>query len=441
MKNTLILIIGIFYLFAASLYAQTCNPTNTSGCPSSYPGTQGSTTPVAITGTGYTENGVTTASIDTFWGVEYNHSVCPWSAPVGGNQSSCDISVVMPHEAPLNPNNYEALICIHGGGGWAGGTAANDCFASSNGPLQRSILYVQTHLGEANALGKKGIVIILINYRETINGTGGQNNYYAQWQDVKCATWTVIGSSTYPVNKSVIGVYGPSWGGTLAALLTLTPDNQYTPSCPVSAPSTPPVYRTVAAWPAVSWFYSASGTFGNGSYDNVTLTCAYQNALIGQMYLNTDPTITGHCPSPAPPTIESTIQAHCSGMSPSCDPAWNIRSTSTSVLNNSKILFQFGTPSNNCATGDCLVMPYWNTNGITTGTTGGAAGGNLYNVIASYAALGIDIRPYAQILYPAIIHEGDASLWPSPSQIDALNLIMHTPPGSSNLNGTLSTDQ
>jgi hypothetical protein len=116
----LVVLTGVLWLPHSSS-AQTCNPSDTSGCPAHWPGRHGSTTPTVIPGTGYTINGVTTASVDVFWGIPYNPSVCPFVPPVDGNQSGCDISWVMPHEAPVNPNNYEIIYCMHQGGGSSGG--------------------------------------------------------------------------------------------------------------------------------------------------------------------------------------------------------------------------------------------------------------------------------------------------------------------------------
>lgn len=410
MKHRFFLLVSIvgFFVIGPSGFAQTCNPSNTSGCPASFPGFRTSTTPTAVPGTGYTINGVTTASVDVFWGVPYNRTVCPYNPGSGGKQSSCDLAVVMPHEAPSNPNNYEIVFCFHGGGGSNGGVELSDCWASDTGPVQQSVLYVQKYLGTANAVGGKGIVLILVNYRLTAGGGSyGTNSFPAQWQDAKCAVWHVLAnSSTFPGNRSLIGMYGPSWGGTMAWWAAETPDNAYAPSCDSPAPATDPQYRVVSAWPALDWLYPLN----NGSFDNVNLTNGYQEAIIGQMNSN----------------VESTIQANCAALSPSCDPVENIVSTNLAVYQNVQAMFQFGSYGNSCATADCLVMPYWNTLGVTEGTTGRAPGGNLYNLATAFDGLSMPIRPYMQILWPNCYHECDTASTPSGSQIDAFNFLMMT---------------
>lgn len=416
--SLIVVVAGVLWLAPAGA-AQTCNPANVSGCPSFWPGARGSTSPTAIPGTGYTANGVTTASVDVFWGVEYNHPVCPFSAGTGGNQSSCDITVVMPHEAPGNPNNYEIVFCFHGGGSSSGGNEFSDCWAHGPGPVQQSIVYVQQYLGTPNAVGGKGIVLILVNYRLTLGGGAyGTNSFPAQWQDAKCAVWHVLAnSSTFPGNKSLIGMYGPSWGGTLVWWAAETPDNAYAHSCDSPVPQKEPQFRIVASWPALDWLYPLN----NGSYDNVTQTRAYINAIIGQMNSN----------------VEGTIQANCASMSPSCDPVENIVSANLAVYENVQAMFQFGSYGNSCVTADCLIMPYWNTLGVTTGTTGGAPGGNLYNLAAAFDGLSVPVRPFMQILSPNCIHECDTTSTPSGSQTDAFNFLLmtaHTTSGG--LNGS-----
>src|ERR1039458_5628793 len=87
--------------------------------PGSYPGTQGSATPSAISGTSCTNKGVTTASIDVIWGIPYKTTV-GYVAPSGSNQSSQDLMWVGPHECETTPNNCEIIFYWHGGGGYSG---------------------------------------------------------------------------------------------------------------------------------------------------------------------------------------------------------------------------------------------------------------------------------------------------------------------------------
>ena len=405
-----------------SLGAQTCNPSNTSGCPTTISGTPGSTTPTAITGTTWTANGVTD-SVDVINQAEYNHNACPSTNTTGGG--GCTLTVFMPHACNgVACADHEIIYVPHGGGGSAGNAASSDGFAVGGGCCQQSILYVQQYLGRPNAVGGKGIIIVQLNYRLTDAGVGdGVNVFPAQWQDTKCGLWHILANSaTFPGNKTLIGFYGPSWGAQLVEWNVLTADNAYTTSCDSSAPGSPPVYRAVAAWAPTTWMTPN----GNSSFDNVNQTCAYQNAIIGQLYLGTDAAITGHCNAGnqpqtyTPSTVEATLQSHYTATTPLPDLIGFLPSTRLSIINNASMLFQFGTPSNSCATGDCLVMPYWNTLGITTLTTGGAAGGNLYALATAYNSISGAPHPFMQVLYPAIIHEGQ----PLTSQTDAFNFLL-----------------
>jgi hypothetical protein len=429
--------LALLFILAApcSGFASNCNPTDVSGCPTTFSGSQGSTTPTAITGTGYTTGGVTTASIDTMWGIEYNHSVCPYNA--GG--SDCTVQVFMPHEcAGVACADHEKVFCMHGGGGSAGSSYSGDCFANvGSGCCQSSILYVQRLLGTPNAVGGKGIVLIVIDYRLTTPSGGlGVATFPAQWQDAKCSVWHVIaGGSTFPGSNSTIGFYGPSWGGTMVFWAALTSDTAYTSSCDSSAPGTDPKYRVVAAWPALDWLCAPGGgtgcTYGNGSYDNTGAagggTQAYINAVKSQMNSAT----------------EATIQSNCSATgSYGCDPFQNIASGNAAVLANAQVLYQFGsiTSYNACTSGDCLIMVCWGLSGCT-GAAAGAAGGNLVNTEAQYIAQ-TTLRPFMQILtYPGgCIHECDtthAGTAISPSQVDAFNFLMGTAqPMGGNIGGT-----
>ena len=119
----------------------------------------------------------------------------------------------MPHEAPGNPNNYEIIWDWHGGGGSAGGTQV----VQTPAVIQNAILIVQQYLGTPNAVGGKGIVLAIPNYRLTSQGgIAGTNTYPAQWQDAKCAAWHVLANSaTFPGNKTLMGSYGTSWGAVM----------------------------------------------------------------------------------------------------------------------------------------------------------------------------------------------------------------------------------
>jgi hypothetical protein len=400
MRNSILIaaLLATFWLPHPSS-AQICNPSNTSGCPANWLGRHASTTPTAIPGTGYTINGVTTASIDEFWGVEYNHSVCPIAMPpVNGNQSGCDIAWVMPHEAPSNPNNYEIIYCMHGGGGSLGGVQADGCWGDGT-PIQESILKVQRYLGTPNAVGGKGIVLALVNYRLTAtNGVPGTNSFPAQWQDAKCAVWHVLANPTiFPGNKSLIGMYGASWGATMVRWASATPDNLYPPSCDSPAPSTPPQFRVVESWNPMAWMYP----FGNSGWDNSIQ--ALRNAMMQEL----------NC------TSEGACEASCALLN--CDPIANTVSANMATYLNVQEMHQYGAA-------DTLIIPKWG--------SGASQGGNLYGTATAYAALSPPLHPYLELL-PNCIHVCDTTSDNSPSETDAFNfLIMTAQTTSGGLGGT-----
>jgi hypothetical protein len=454
LMKTLILIAALFC--SAPAFGVVCTPADVSGCPTTIPGTPGSTTPAAITGTTWTANGVTD-SVDVINQAEYNHPVCPGTNTTGGG--GCTLTVFMPHACNgVACADHEIIYVLHGGGGSQGNATNSDGFANAGtGCCQTSILKVQQLLGSPNAVGGRGSIVVQLNYRLTDAGVGdGVNVFPAQWQDAKCGLWHMLAnSSTFPGNKTLIGLYGPSWGAILVGWVAQTPDNAYTASCDSSAPGTPPTYRAVAAWTPINWLTPT----GNAAFDNVNQTCAYQNAVIGQLYLGTDTAITGHCvqgtqpQSYTPSTVEATLQSHYAGFSPLPDLAGSIPTTSLAVLSNAQMLYQFGTPSNVSTAGDILVMPYWNTKGITTLTTGGAAGGNLWALADAYKSTGV--HPFMQILAASpgafscggvatggVCHEGDTTQTlpvVSPSQIDAFNFLLGTaqPLGNAGMGGNL----
>jgi hypothetical protein len=393
----LLLILGL--LLPAVAVAQNCNPSDTSGCPIHWPGRSGSTTPTVVPGTGYTSNGVTTASVDVFWGVSYNPSICPWVPAVNGDQSSCDISWVMPHEAPANPNNYEIIYCMHQGGGSAGGVQAGGCWGDGT-PLQESILKVQQYLGTPNAVGGRGIVLALVNYRLTASeGVPGINTFPAQWQDAKCSVWHVLAnSSTFPGNKSLIGMYGASWGAAMVRWAAVTPDNLYAPSCDSPAPATDPQFRVVESWNPMAWMYP----FGNSGWDNSIQTL--QNAMMEQL----------NC------TSEGTCEASCANLN--CDPIHNTVTANIATYLNVQEMHQYGAA-------DTLIIPKWG--------SGATQGGNLYGTAAAYAALSPPLHPYLELL-PNCIHVCDTNLDNSPSEVDAFNFLLmtgHTTSGGLNGSG------
>jgi hypothetical protein len=307
--------------------------------------------------------------------------------PVNGNQSGCDIAWVMPHEAPSNPNNYEIIYCMHGGGGSLGGVQADGCWGDGT-PIQESILKVQRYLGTPNAVGGKGIVLALVNYRLTAsNGVPGTNSFPAQWQDAKCAVWHVLANpSIFPGNKSLIGMYGASWGATMVRWAAVTPDNLYPPSCDSPAPSTPPQFRVVESWNPMSWMYP----FGNSAWDNSIQTI--RNAMMQQLNCNS----------------EGSCEASCANLN--CDPIANTVTTNMATYLNVQEMHQYGAA-------DTLIIPKWG--------VGATQGGNLYGTAAAYSALSPPLHPYLELL-PNCIHVCDTTLDNSPSETDAFNFLLMT---------------
>jgi hypothetical protein len=304
----------------------------------------------------------------------------------------------MPHEAPGNPNNYEIIYCMHQGGGSAGGVQAIGCWGDGT-PVQQSILKVQQYLGTPNAVGGKGIVLALVNYRLTAaEGVPGTNSFPAQWQDAKCSVWHVLAnSSAFPGNKSLIGMYGASWGAAMVRWAAVTADNLYQPSCDSPAPATDPQYRAVESWNPMSWVYP----FGNSGWDNSIQTL--QNAVMEQL----------NCSS------EGACESNCATLN--CDPLHNTVTANIATYLNVQEMHQYGSA-------DILIIPKWG--------SGATQGGNLYGTAAAYAALSPPLHPYLELL-PNCGHVCDTNLDNSPSENDAFNfLLMTAQTTSGGLNGS-----
>jgi hypothetical protein len=296
----------------------------------------------------------------------------------------------MPHEAPGNPNNYEIVLCYHEGGGSLGGVQASGCLGDGT-PIQEAILEVQRFLGTPNAVGGKGIVLGLINYRLTNFSAvpSAPNLFPTQWQDAKCPVWYILANpSSFPGNKSLIGIYGPSWGAIMAWWAAATPDNAYPPSCAASAPSTEPQFRIVNAWNPMAWL----NAFGNAGYDHGNV--AFQHAMQGQ--LNS--------------ANRGVMQSNCDGMTPGCDPANGIVQANIAVYQNVQVMMQFGA-------NDPVVVPSWG--------SGPTQGGNMYQVASAFAALSPPIHPFLELI-PNCAHICDIGTINSPSQADAFNFLLMT---------------
>ncbi len=391
-----LLIAGLLACAVSARANGTCAyPSTTSGCPPSWAfAKQGVTTPTAIANTAYTgANGVSTAGLYVQHGLVYNNA-CGYSAPVSNVQSSCDITVVAPMECYSSlggsPGSCYVVFCIHGGAFAVNGNDYEGCWGDST-IAQEDIFYVQKYLGVPNPVGNK-IAIVTVDYRLIAQSGGlGTNSYPIQWQDGKCALWyTIANSSIMPFSTSIMGIYGPSAGGTLAMWAALTPDNYYNnPGCNASPPATDPQYRIAAAWPFVSWIYPYNNTVSNNS-------TGAQNVVRSEMDAN----------------AIASIKTNCGSTTPTCDPAENILlggSSTNTALKNAQVLYQFGS----C---DMTVIPYWNSN----------TGGNLYNLAAAYAGGGSGLNPFME-LFPSSVgctHEATIGHIDGAAQIDAFNFLL-----------------
>jgi hypothetical protein len=396
----------------APAFGQTCvYPSGT--CPANFSGVpQGNTTPTLIPNSAYTgQNGVSTSGLDVLHGITYNPSVCGYAAPVGDVQSSCDITAVFPHECIASPSSCYPIICHHPGGSYRWGTDYNGCLG--DGTIVTEAAYkVDQLLGVPNPSGGNRAAFIMVNTRLVADPTAspnyGTNNFPAMWQDAKCAmAYMAANPSIFPFNFSVVGLYGASWGSILVGYTVLTPDNAYTWSCSVAAPTTDPKYRAVMGWVPMAPLYN-DGALGNACWQNCT--AAFQDTIIGNMGW------TG--------ATLGTVETNDATLSPySYDQAQNIflaSAGSLAALKNVQMLWQFGGA-------DTLVPPYWP-------TTPPYTGGNLYSTAYAFAN-STSLRPFFELL-PGCIHTCDITTIASPSQIDGFNFLMGTAnTGSGGLGG------
>lgn len=388
---SVLLFIGLVCGFPHHAHAVTCNPTDISGCPASdCPATANVLTSAAVPGTAWTQDGVSTASVDCYKSIEYNNVNCPITNP-GGSQ--CLIDFWMPHEAPSNPNNYELIICYHGGGFTVGNRQS--CWGDGFNP-NVNITKVQELLGTPNAVGGKGVVIVSVDYRLAVSA--GTNTFPAQWQDAKCAIWYLLangGNSTFPFNKSLIGMYGPSAGGTVAWWAGSTPDNLYTTACP-SSPSVPTNgYRVVSAWPAMNFMLPTGFSNWECSNNNVaTVQPAWEQIL--------------NCSS------QATCRTQASSLN--ADEVSNISQGNIAAFKRSQQMFQFGLT-------DQLILPYYSASTQCTSN-----GGNVVGAMNAYQALSPAINPVVELL-PNCAHECDLMNLNAPSVTDAFSFLLNRSSG------------
>ena len=365
--------------------------------------TQGSTTFVALAGTGCTSvNGVTVASVDVVWGIEYNHGVCPYAASSGGNQSTCDYMVLAPHQCVGNPSLCYGIIYDHGGGGYSGTNGENGDASAGlcpTGGATGIVQCLQQLVGRPTPTGGNLTAFLLPNYRLTGNGGVPVNGvtFPANWQDAKCALWHALANpSTFPVSHTIMGSYGGSWGAFMTFERTLVPDNAYTASCDSSPPSVEPFFFSEMDWPVTT----AVAPNGDSGIDNTQLTCALMNSWIVQLMFSSDsPTSCSLANAATERTRCAAFGAH------GCDPFSNIVAGNAATVTNVKARFGYGSPGTTCGNTttngpDCLTCPYWNDgkSSCGTGTTGGSEGGQLYTLAAAYASAGLPM-PTMDIYY------------------------------------------
>lgn len=363
-------------------FAGVCNPTSHvtgTGCPVLCPATLGSTTPVTIPGTAWTQQGpdgviVSTSGIDCTIEVAYGTgSTC--AITMSGNflHEGCFYSSFWAH----GQTNVMPLFMWHGGGFVAG--TAEGAMGNINGTddTGRMIVETQLHMADPNVAGTRGYLMIAPSY--TLAANTAATAFPMQWQQAKCAYWTAVANpSWWPTAEwSVIGAYGPSAGAPFAWWMAATSDTAYTASCPVSAPTTPPARWLVGAWFPTD-FMAPTGT---ANWDKTFDSSAMVSALQGLF----------NCVG------VSACRTAAALVNP--EPYLNVTSAA-----NIPTLIQFGdvcqiNTSTHC---DQLILPYWS----------GQASGNLPLMTSAYAAAGIPLQVY---ILNGEIHEGDLNTFVYPS--------------------------
>lgn len=225
-------------------------------CPTSCPATLGSSTPAVMSGTTYAPTGV--ASVSCLNGFSY-----------GAFGTSIFDEIYATGDTPAND---QIVVCFHSGGG-QGGTRTQ-CWDNVSTPYGNYIAMVQKYHQTPNRLGggKQGIVVYTFDYR--LNPQSG--NQFAQWQDVKCASyWLQANAGTTPFfgNPSLISALSWSWGSLLNLWMSDTPNNWNTNSCSstTATPSGPIPYITAS----MSTPTSLAVPNGNSMYDGyVNSSCA-----------------------------------------------------------------------------------------------------------------------------------------------------------------------
>lgn len=400
-------LLGLFFLlglmcgFPHQAHAVNCNPsTFPAGCPTQCPATKGSLTAAAIPNTGWTQGGTTIASVDCLYGIQYQNAVvCPHDTNdnVGpGNQ--CLLDYFYPHGA--DPTKIYVIVCYHGGG-WNVGDRQS-CFGAPNGPfdITMAVNFVQKYADTPNPVGGKGIAIAMVDYRLTASGNGNPGSPFpAQWQDAKCAVMYLLANgfnSTFPGNSSIIGMYGPSAGGTVAWWAGSTPDNLYTTSCPSPTAAPSGGYRVVNAWPATQFMSPTNLSNWECTNTQATIFTAFEDIM--------------NC----------TTQANCrtAATSLNIDPTLNTSQGNIAALQRSTNLLQFGAA-------DQLILPYFSASNNCT-----SSGGNLVSMVNAYSALSPPIHPQVEVL-PNCAHECDLAQINGGSLIDAFNFLMNVSGSSS----------
>jgi uncharacterized protein (TIGR03437 family) len=372
----------LLLIVATSFPAFASNCTNTGTCPTNCANTADSTTFAAIANTAYTSPaGTTITSTDCVDEIPYD-TVGSYPACNSVTVTYNCVNAFMPHG--FAPSSLFWILCWHGGGGNAG--YYNACFGPcSAGCTKYPIQLIQQYLDTPNPVGGKGIGIVEFEYCWS-QETGCRFPFQAQ--SVSCGiSWVMAGNLGFI--PTMLGYYGPSWGGALSFWAGNVPTSVYgaSPTC-LSPDARPAQSRTVSAWAPMVWMQpDGSSLWENGMYDDngATAHAALEDAL----------------------NCSSQPTCYANDVSLNATPYLQIDSGNLSRIQSNAQMFQFGAT-------DTLIEPYWS----------GNTAGQLAYPLQKYQALGI--TP-ASVVYPNCGHECDLGDIGTGTMRDAFNFLLNTP--------------
>jgi uncharacterized protein (TIGR03437 family) len=374
----------VLFVCTISFPAFASNCTNTMTCPADCPGAAGSLSFSPIANTAYTSPlGTSIPSTDCIFSIPYDSAgtPCPGAGGLVFNPGNCITAAFKPHGYAASSLFW--IVCWHGGGGFGG--LAEACFGGGNDTIA-PIELVQRYLDTPNPVGGKGIGVVLVSY--PISTSPGTATFPAQFRAVACSiSWMMAGK--LGATPSILGYYGPSWGGTLSFWAGNVPTSAYGASLTCLNPDRRPQQsRTVSAWPPMVWMQpAASSLWENGSYTDNGATAheAMEDAL----------------------NCSSLQTCYANDVSLNATPYLQINSGNLTQIESNAQMFQFGAT-------DTLVQPYWS----------GNTGGQFVDPMQRYWALGI--APLT-VVYPNCGHECDLGNVGTGTMRDALNFLLNTP--------------